>query len=87
MTYGYVIIQASPPSFRHWLTPRATMCIWPPDRKNILAMSWDISYSRNADIRIVLLEHNVPLNRSSDPDYDPVTDAGETIGDILPVPV
>lgn len=36
-----------------------------------------------ASIRIVLLEHNVPLNRSSDPDYDPVTDAGETIGDIF----
>lgn len=34
-------------------------------------------------IRIVLLTQNVPLNGSSDPNFDPVTESGETIADIF----
>lgn len=34
-------------------------------------------------IRDVLLTQNVPLNRSSDPTFNPVTESGETIADIF----
>lgn len=35
------------------------------------------------NIRFVLLTQNVPLNGSSDPNYNPVTASGETIADIF----